>query len=158
MTATSKPSKQQDKDGNKQPPKKPTGRATGGPNPQRKRKRTEKEMEPLPRQLSVDSEQEEEDTLVRRTVNKGTDISQLIASSTAGPSTHVPPIVTETPHNRPTEVAVTPATESAPVVDDRTMTALPMREDDVERPEGVPMNAMDADALPQTVDEPSTLT
>ncbi|XP_070057182.1 uncharacterized protein [Nicotiana tomentosiformis] len=60
--------------------------------------------------------------------------------------------------DRPTEVAVTPATESAPVVDDRTMTALPMHEDDVERPEGVMMNAMDADALPQTADEPSTLT
>ncbi|XP_070033178.1 uncharacterized protein [Nicotiana tomentosiformis] len=71
MTAASKPSKQQDKDGNKQPPKKPTGRAAGGPNPQKKRKRTEKEMELLPRQLSDDSEQEEEETLVRRTVKKG---------------------------------------------------------------------------------------
>ncbi|XP_070032985.1 uncharacterized protein [Nicotiana tomentosiformis] len=216
MTATSKPSKQQDKDGNNQPPKKPTRRAAGGPNPQRKKKRTEKEIELLPRQLSDDSEQEEEDTLVRRTVKKGitpskgieirepvtyqrkaskksdptdkgkekittesesesdsdndllhadmsdedegTDISQLIASSTTGPSTLVPPIVTEAPHNRPTEVPVIPATESAPVVDDRTMTALPMREDDVERPKGILMEAMDADALPQTAEEPSTLT
>ncbi|XP_070039236.1 uncharacterized protein [Nicotiana tomentosiformis] len=83
---------------------------------------------------------------------------KLIASSTAGPSTPIPPIVPEAPHTRPTEVVVPLATESAPVGDDRTMTALPMREDDIARPEGVLMNAMDADALPQTADEPSTLT
>ncbi|XP_070039870.1 uncharacterized protein [Nicotiana tomentosiformis] len=71
MAATSKPSKQQDKDNNKQPPKKPTGKAAGAPNPQKKRKRMEKEKELQPRQLSTDSEQEEEEPLVRRTVKKG---------------------------------------------------------------------------------------
>lgn len=71
MAATSKQSKQQDKDNNKQPPKKPTGKATGALNPQKKRKRTDKEKELQTRHLIDESEQKEEEQLVRRTVKKG---------------------------------------------------------------------------------------
>ncbi|XP_033517546.2 uncharacterized protein [Nicotiana tomentosiformis] len=63
MAATSKPSKQQERDNNKQPPKKPTRKATGALNPQNKRKRTEKEKKLPTRQLIDESEQEEEEPL-----------------------------------------------------------------------------------------------
>ncbi|OIT20999.1 hypothetical protein A4A49_35979 [Nicotiana attenuata] len=72
MAATRKTSKQQERDNNnKQPPKKPTGKATRAPKPPNKRKRTEKAKELPTRQLVDESEQKEEEPLVRRTVKRG---------------------------------------------------------------------------------------
>ncbi|OIT24492.1 hypothetical protein A4A49_36978 [Nicotiana attenuata] len=106
------------------------------------------------------------------------DISQLLTSSTTGPSTSAPPIVPEAPSSMPTEAAVLHATDSAPTGDDRTATELPIREDAIARPEGAMIDVVDASsthsyvasisapaahttavaALPQTAEEPSTLT
>ncbi|XP_070040989.1 uncharacterized protein [Nicotiana tomentosiformis] len=72
MEATSKTSKQQERDNDRQLPKKPTRKVTGAPNPHNKRKRTEKAKAPPTRQLIDELEQEEEDPLVRRTVERGT--------------------------------------------------------------------------------------
>ncbi|XP_070029283.1 uncharacterized protein [Nicotiana sylvestris] len=55
MAATSKTSKQQERDNNKQLPKKPTGKATCTPKPPNKRKQTEKAKELLTRQLVDES-------------------------------------------------------------------------------------------------------
>ncbi|OIT03360.1 hypothetical protein A4A49_25237 [Nicotiana attenuata] len=110
--------------------------------------------------------------------NTDIDISQLLASSTAGPSTSAPPIVPEAPSFMPTEAAVSHATDSAPIGDDRTVTKLPIREDAIARPEGAMIDVVGASsthsdvaatsipaahttaatALSQTAEEPSTLT
>ncbi|OIT00920.1 hypothetical protein A4A49_32550 [Nicotiana attenuata] len=67
MAATSKTSKQQERDNNKQH----TGKATCTPKPPNKRKRTEKAKELPTRQLVDETEQEEEEPLVRKTVKRG---------------------------------------------------------------------------------------